>query len=585
MPIVRGTFNGSGASAVRLSLDVNQVSATSTSVTVNYFLIIERTSGTGFFNDGTGSPLNSYSINPDIDDVNPGSNLTNTTGSGFAYDLRTASNPGGYPYQYTIRSVNRTFTGMTGPLSIRFRATATDNASGIGTATTTIGTLTITPSGPPPAAFTNTPYVSGTVGSTYNDVVISVGATSITRSGALPAGLTGVYESATQGYRVTGTPTTAQTNFFTLTATNSSGSTTYNASISIVGPPPPPPPAPPAPTNFASGTITTTSIATSWSASSGATGYRVFNGSTLVTTLNSSTLNYNFTGLTPNTSYTLGVRAIASNSGGTSQSSLVTITRSTLPVTFTTPNVITQLRDTAITNLRNAGFATNVNVTNILAAATAINNRAVLSQTPTAGTTATVGDTASISVYDFRVAMPPILGLTQTAANTSLTDAGFLNRSSSLVTLGATLANNLTVASQTPTSGTSSNIADPVTYTLFNFLIPVPNVVNLERTQGIINLNNAGFNSVDIALDIANATPQNVGTIKSQSPTNSATTFNPQTTTVTLTVYSFGIAGKRYNASGSFSQINTARRFDGSIWRDLTVQRRFDGQVWRDIIN
>jgi serine/threonine-protein kinase len=255
-----------------------------------------------------------------------------------------------------------------------------------------------------------------------------------------------------------------------------------------------------------------------------------------------------------------------------------------LPVTFFTPNVLTQLRDTAIVNLRNAGFATNVNVTNVTAGATAQNNRAVLLQSPTAGTIATSGDTASISVYDFRVAMPSILGLTQTAANTSLTNAGLPLRTSSLVTSGATLANNLTVASQTPSSGTQFNIAETVTYTIFNFLIPVPNVVNLERTQGIINLNNAGFTSVNINLDIANATAQNVGTIKSQSPINSATTFNPQTTTVTLTVYSFGIAGKRSTGTG-FSQINTARRFDGSIWRDLTVQRRFDGSVWRDIIN
>jgi beta-lactam-binding protein with PASTA domain len=583
MPIVRGTFNGSGASAVRISLDVNQVSATATSVTVNYFLIIERISGTGFFNDGTVSPINSYSINPDINDVNPGSNLTNTTGSGFAYDLRTNSNPGGYPYQYTIRSVNRTFTSMTGPITISFRATATDNASGIGTATTATGTLTLTPSGPPPESFTNIPYVSGTVGSTYNDVVISVGATNITRSGALPAGLTGVYESATQGYRVTGTPTTAGTSSFTLTATNGGGSTTYSASITINNPVSPPP-APPAPTNFVSGTITTTSIATSWSASSGATGYRLFLNGSQVAQISNANLTYLFSGLTPNTSYVLGIRAYSTNSGGTTTSSLVTITRSTLPVTFTTPNVITQLRDTAIGNLRSAGFATNVNVTNVTAAASAQNNRAVLSQTPTAGTTATVGDTASIGVYDFRVAMPSILGLTQTAANTSLTNAGLPLRTSSLVTSGATLANNLTVASQTPSSGTQFNIAETVTYTIFNFLIPVPNVVNLERTQGIINLNNAGFTSVNINLDIANATAQNVGTIKSQNPINSATTFNPQTTTVTLTVYSFGIAGKRSTGTG-FSQINTARRFDGSIWRDLTVQRRFDGSVWRDIIN
>lgn len=134
----------------------------------------------------------------------------------------------------TILSTTRYINYGKGPTSV-IKLSADGGGSTLGSATT--GNITVAifdQSTPAPATFTNIPYVSGTVNSAYSDYVASVGATGITRtSGSLPPGLSGAWESSTSGFRVTGTPTTAGTYSFVLTATNSGGSKTYSASITI----------------------------------------------------------------------------------------------------------------------------------------------------------------------------------------------------------------------------------------------------------------------------------------------------------------------------------------------------------------
>jgi len=358
----------------------------------------------------------------------------------------------------------------------------------------------------------------------------------------------------------------------TLTLGSNVSYTSYN-----YVPPPTPPPSDPSGLFISNQGITSLTLA--WTASSGSVSdYQLtLNGSNVTTTTNTF---YTFSGLSANTSYTLGVRA----RGPGGNSNLVTINAATLPATFTTPNVVGQLRDTAITNLRNAGFATNVGVTNITAGSTAANNRRVISQNPTSGTIATAGDPASINVHDFRLAVPNLLGQTENQANNTLSDSGFLFRTSSLTTTGATVANNLTVATQNPSGGTQLNIAETVSYQLFNFLTQVPNVVGQRQDDALTTLNGLGFTNVTVNLDLVGATTQNVGTVKAQTPVNSPTTFNPKSTSVTLTVYSLGVTGKRYTGT-SFSALTTAKRFNGTSWVEMTVQKRFDGSVWRDVAN
>jgi len=343
-----------------------------------------------------------------------------------------------------------------------------------------------------------------------------------------------------------------------------------------------PPPAKPAtPTNLRTTNIGQTSIAIAWNAVSGVTGYEIFLNS--VSQGTQTTLSYNFQDLTTSTTYTLGVRAYATNVSGTTYSDTASITATTLQATFTTPNVIGEPRDTAISTLETAGFESvivNTTTTN----ATSVNNRRVVSQNPNPGSLAVTGSNATITVYNFLLQVPNILGLSQATANSTLANAGFPSRTSSLTTVGATVANNLKVGTQNPTGGSQYNPLDTVTFTIFNFLTAVPNVVGQQTDTAITNLGNLGFTNVTTTLDEDGATVQNVGTVKSQTPVNSSTTYNPAQTAVSIVVYSLGVTGKRSTGTG-FQALTNAKRFNGTEWAPMTVYKRFDGTAWRDISN
>jgi beta-lactam-binding protein with PASTA domain len=423
-------------------------------------------------------------------------NGTNYSGH-WVYDWRAAANnaQGGTTttiYDIFDREIN--FTASTINVSNAYAEGGLTNAgvwvTGLGQATVSGSIANNLVTEALPNTFTNIPYVNGTVNRSYNDVVFSTGTTTnISRSGALPPGLTGAYESSTQGYRVQGIPTTAGTYSFTLTASNSSGgTTTYAASIAI------------------------------------------------------------------------------SN-----------------PVTFSTPNVIGSTQSSATSTLRAAGFG-SVSSALSQSGSTVLNNLIVFNQLPSAGATATEGDSASISVYDYRLPVPNIVGQTRDIAISTITGAGFSLYSSTLSTTNATLANNLTVRTQTPTAGTSLNIASSISFVLHDYRVKVPNVVGQTQDNAIALLAVEGFTNVSIALTLTGATAENVGTVRTQSPTNAATATNPATTSVSLTVYSLGVTGRRYSANG-FIGLTTVRRYTGQDWTPLTIQRRYDGNVWRDITN
>ncbi|MBD8497234.1 lytic polysaccharide monooxygenase [Paenibacillus arenosi] len=98
--------------------------------------------------------------------------------------------------------------------------------------------------------------------------------------------------------------------------------------------------APTAPGALASPSKTTNSIALTWSASTdavGVTGYNVYSGSTLVGTVSGSTLNYNVTGLSPNTAYTLKVKAFDAAGNLSPDSNSITVTTNPLVPDNTPP--------------------------------------------------------------------------------------------------------------------------------------------------------------------------------------------------------------------------------------------------------
>lgn len=478
------TTNGT-ASAYRLDIEARTSEvAGGTMVEIAAVVTMTRNPGVPAFGSGG---LRSWSL--------PGGRNTNTGGpadasgnSTFVYDF-AVTNPT-QVYNYFNRYVPYSY-GASTTLTVTV-------ASGSSSSFFTSRTLSVNvplfqqATEAAPDAFTNIPYVSGTVGNSYSDIVYSFGTTvNITRTGTLPPGLTGTYEG--QGYRVQGTPTTAGTYSFTLTAANSTGGTrSYGASITIAAPPPPPPP-------------------------------------------------------------------------------------------ITTPNVIGRTESSARTTLTNAGFGT-VTTTFNTSGATSLNNLIVFNQLPAANTLVADGSSASISVYDYRLVVPNLSGRTQSEAIALINNAGFSLYTSTLSTTSATLANNLTVRTQSPSAGSTLNVNNSISFTLYDYRVSVPNVVQQLQDTAIANLSNAGFKTVTITLTQTGATAQNVGTVRTQTPVNNATTYNPANTSVSLQVYSLGITGKRYTGTG-FSALTTVRRYTGSAWTTLTVQKRFNGTAWIDIAN
>lgn len=354
-------------------------------------------------------------------------------------------------------------------------------------------------------------------------------------------------------------------------------SRTVSVSVPLFAEPIPPVPAPSSPSNLSISSRTRTSLDLSWTASTGTVNrYRVYrDGSDQGTTTGTS---FSFSGLSADTSYTLGVRA----EGPDANSSIVSTTGTTLPNTFTVPDVFNQINTTAVTNLTNAGFG-SVTQTPITAGATQSNNRRVLEQAPLAGTTATAGNTATIKVYSFERTVPNIVGLTQSQAQSQLSASGFSNFASSLRTSGATLANNKLVATQSPASGTSLNIADEVSFQINDYRIAVPNLTGLSRQTAIDTLSAAGFTKVTITTTETGATPTNNNKVFSQSPVNSGTTYNPADQTVSFVVYTLGVVGKRMTSATTSELLTNSLRFDGTQWTRTLTAKRFNGTAWEDI--
>jgi chitodextrinase len=125
-------------------------------------------------------------------------------------------------------------------------------------------------------------------------------------------------------------------------ARDAAGNTKTAASVSVVVSnsvtPPADVTAPTTPTNLASGNVTTTSIAFSWSASSdnvAVAGYRVFRNGQQIATVTSP--SYTNTGLAAGTTYSYKVAAFDAGGNTSAQSASLSVTTTALPVADTTP--------------------------------------------------------------------------------------------------------------------------------------------------------------------------------------------------------------------------------------------------------
>jgi hypothetical protein len=211
----------SGANNISIHLVVNEGTRTSSSVTVNFALYIERTVGTGFWAG-----------------VNNGNQATVTidgqtyTYSNYTYDFRTGS---GTFRQFTIGSGSKTIS-TSSPKTITVSAQAVEAANPPGTATISGQSFTVTPS----PAFTDSTIVStANVGAAYSDAVAASGSPTYAvrnvaddATGVLPTGLT----LNTSTGAITGTPTAPGVFNFRIRATNAGGSaTTGTLTITVLG--------------------------------------------------------------------------------------------------------------------------------------------------------------------------------------------------------------------------------------------------------------------------------------------------------------------------------------------------------------
>lgn len=212
---VNATATFSGSSAVRLRLVAQQTSATQTTVTVNYTLSIERPSGSGFF--AAGGSGNSWQITTGTP--------TNGSGSNFTYDFR-GTNP---TRSFQIASINRTIN-VSGPETRQIGASASQpQAGGIGSASISSQTLTLTPLAPPPTPPSWTTTSFSEIARVGSSVLFQVSANNTTSyalaSGSLPPGL-----SLNSSGFITGTTSAgaSQAFNFVVSATGSGGTVNSN---------------------------------------------------------------------------------------------------------------------------------------------------------------------------------------------------------------------------------------------------------------------------------------------------------------------------------------------------------------------
>lgn len=160
----------------------------------------------------------------------------------------------------------------------------------------------------------------------------------------------------------------------------------------------------------------------------------------------------------------------------------------------TVPNVVNQPQATAATTIAGAGLVVGT-VTQQSSATVAPGN--VISQNPVGGVGATSGSAVNLVVSTGPapapgpVSVPSVVGLTQSAATTAITNAGLVvgtvtQQSSVTVTAGS-------VISQNPGYGTSVAVGSAVGLVISTGPVAVPNIVGLTQTAATTALTGAGL--------------------------------------------------------------------------------------------
>lgn len=407
---------------------------------------------------------------------------------------------------------------------------------------------------PPPAPVISGSFSGGTVGSTYDSgssVVASNSPTTWSRSGNLPPGLVGSDGGST--YVVTGTPTTAGTYNFSLTASNAGGSDTESFSITIA----------PAPTP------TTTVPEVRNDVRSVAEGKIQDRGLVPSVTLRTSGADSSNDG------------KVATQSPGAGTTVDVGSTVALEVYNYVIPqvnvaNVVGSSEASARTTLQGQGFS--VSSTPTAVGADAGNTGKVKSQNPLAGTAANVGSSVSIVVYNYvppQVTVPNVVTETQASAISILEEDGFVVNTGT-TTSGANSANNGTVASQNPSAGSSAALGSAVTISIYTFTPPV------WTDNTIVNTFVVGTSYSD-SVAATNSPSYSVtsGTLPAGISINSITGAITGTPT-TSGDYSFVISAT--NSFGSVSVTYGGEVTAPPVWSDQTLANFLQGRVYLDAV-
>ena len=116
-----------------------------------------------------------------------------------------------------------------------------------------------------------------------------------------------------------------------------------------------------------------------------------------------------------------------------------------------------------------------------------------------------------------QAAIPNVVGLLEGPATTALTSAGFVKGAVTTTGVGATVANDGLIKTQTPAAATVSNLG--TTVAIVKYLAPtVPSVLGLTESAAEAALVAAGLVKGAVTTSADEATLENDGLVKSQTP-------------------------------------------------------------------
>jgi beta-lactam-binding protein with PASTA domain len=216
----------------------------------------------------------------------------------------------------------------------------------------------------------------------------------------------------------------------------------------------------------------------------------------------------------------------------------------------------------------------------------------VISQAPTGGVSVPAGSAVSLNVSSgpAMAAVPGVVGLTQTAAQSAINAAGFIS--------AVTSANSATVAagsviSQNPTAGTSAIVGSSVSIlvSLGPATAAVPGVVGMTQAAAQSAISAAGFTS---AVTTANSASVAAGSVISQNPTAGTSLAVGSSVAIVVSLgpvvtpppaNGLVLALGFDEASGTTALDSSASAKNGTITQAVRVPGKFGGALKFDGVN